>query len=41
MKLKINNDYKCVMITPSVNYWYNDKQSLFIGWLCWGFNIEF
>lgn len=39
MKLRTNNDYKCFMLTPSVNYWYNHDHHIFIGWLFWGFDI--
>lgn len=42
MKIEINNDYECVMLTPSVNFWYdNGERKLFIGWLCWGIDIVF
>ena len=42
MKIKINNEYKCFMATPSVNYWYDDEgRKIFIGWLCWGIDIIF
>ena len=39
MKVKINNDYKCFMLTPSINFWYDEGLTLFIGWLCWGLDI--
>ena len=42
MRFKTNNDYKCFMVTPSVNYWYNYQgKKIFIGWLWWGFDIIF
>ena len=39
MRLRSNNDSKCVMITPNVNFWYNKDLHIFIGWLFWGFDI--
>ena len=27
------------MLTPSVNYWYDDEPTIFIGWLFWGIDI--
>jgi hypothetical protein len=42
MKVKINNNYKCFMSTPNVNYWYDEEvHTLFIGWLWWGIDIVF
>ena len=42
MKVKINNDYKCFMSIPNVNYWYDEEgRKLFIGWLWWGIDIIF
>ena len=42
MRIKINNDYKCFMSIPNVNYWYdNEGRKLFIGWLWWGIDIIF
>ena len=42
MKIKINNDYKCFMSIPNVNYWYDEEgRKLFIGWLWWGIDIIF
>ena len=42
MRIKINNDYKCFMSIPNVNYWYDDEgRKLFIGWLWWGIDIIF
>ena len=40
MKIKINNDYKCFMSIPNINYWYDDEdRKIFIGWLWWGIDI--
>lgn len=39
MKLRANNDYKCFMITPNINWWYNRDIHIFIGWFFWGFDI--
>lgn len=39
MKVRINNDYKCFMLTPNINYWYEDDRHIFIGWLFWGVDI--
>ena len=39
MKIRINNDYKCFMSIPNINYWYEDDRHLFFGWLFWGFEI--
>ena len=42
MKIKINNEYKCFMAIPNVNYWYDDEgRKIFIGWLFWGIDIIF
>jgi len=41
MKIKINNDYKCFMVVPNVNLWYEDDRHLFVGWLFWGIDIVF
>ena len=42
MKIKINNDYKCFMSIPNINYWYDDEgRKIFIGWLWWGIDIVF
>ena len=42
MKIKINNDYKCFMSIPNINYWYDDEgRKIFIGWLWWGIDIIF
>jgi len=27
------------MITPNINYWYNEDRHIFIGWLFWGIDI--
>ena len=40
MRIKANNDYYCFMLFPNINYWYYEN-SLFFGWLFWGFNIDF
>lgn len=43
MKIYINNiknNYKCFMLLPNINIWYDEGISVFFGWLCWGFNIE-
>lgn len=39
MKLRANNDYKCFMIAPNINFWYNRDYHIFIGWFFWGFDI--
>lgn len=39
MRIRANNDYKCFMIAPNVNYWYKNDHHIFIGWLFWGFDI--
>ena len=39
MKIYLNNNYSCFMLLPNINYWY-DSNSLFFGWLFWGFNID-
>lgn len=39
MRLRKNDDYKCVMIVPNINFWYKNDWHLFIGWLFWGFDI--
>ena len=39
MRLRKNNDYKCMMLTPNINYWYKSDHHIFIGWLFWGFDI--
>lgn len=38
MKVRVKNDYKCVMFIPNINYWYEDGEPkyIFIGWLRWG-----
>ena len=42
MKIKINNEYKCFMSIPNINYWYDDEgRKIFIGWLWWGIDIVF
>ena len=42
MRIKINNDYKCFMSIPNINYWYDDEgRKIFIGWLWWGIDIIF
>ena len=42
MKIKINNEYKCFMSIPNINYWYDDEgRKIFIGWLFWGIDIIF
>lgn len=39
-RIRVNNNYKCFMIAPNINYWYDDsRHTLFIGWLFWGFDI--
>lgn len=40
IKFKINNNYKCFMLLPNINFWYAED-SIFFGWLCWGFNIDY
>ena len=39
MKVKINNNYNAVMLVPSINFWYDDDPTIFIGWLFWGIDI--
>lgn len=41
MKIRINNDYKCFMSIPNINYWYDNGRKIFIGWLFWGIDIVF
>ena len=42
MKVKINNDYKCFMSIPNINYWHDEEgRKMFIGWLWWGIDIVF
>lgn len=43
MKVEVNNDYKCVMFIPNINYWYEEGEPkyIFIGWLIWGVCIYF
>lgn len=42
MKIKINNDYKCFMSIPNINFWYDyEGRKLFIGWLWWGIDLIF
>lgn len=42
MRIRINNDYKCFMSIPNMNFWYDeDGRKLFIGWLFWGIDIIF
>ncbi len=43
MKIKVNNNYKCVMFIPNINYWYEEGEPkyIFIGWLIWGVAILF
>ena len=42
MKVRMNNNYKCFMAIPNINYWHEDNEQryIFIGWLFWGINIE-
>ena len=40
MKIRINNDYKCFMLIPNINFWYASK-NIFFGWMFWGFNIDY
>ena len=39
MKVRINNNYKCFMSIPNINYWYDEEPTIFIGWLFWGIDI--
>lgn len=39
LRIYSNYAYPCFMLLPNINLWYED-QSLFFGWLFWGFNIE-
>lgn len=43
MRVEVNNDYKCVMFIPNINYWYEEGEPkyIFIGWLIWGVCIYF
>ena len=38
---RINNNYKCFMFVPNINFWYEKGYTLFFGWLFWGFDIKF
>lgn len=43
MNIKVNNDYKCIMFIPNINYWFEDGEPkyIFVGWLRWGIVIVF